>query len=179
MDNSSPSMLRPTLIGGAVFGVLGGIPLVGCLCCAWMIGAGVLAAFLYSNQVKAIGAEFRAGNGATIGLVSAMFYAIASTVVGGMFQAMMGPPDLDELIEGLEQAGISPETVDTIVSVTERMSGPMGILIGFFLTLLLAAAFCTIGGLIGGAVFKVEQPPAAPGAPPLPPTQPGGGGSSV
>ena len=113
-----------------------------------------------------------------VGLVSAMFYAIASTVVGGMFKAMMGPPDLDEVIEGLEQAGISPEAVDTIVSVTERMSGPMGMLIGFFLALLIAAVFSTIGGLIGGAVFKVEPPPAAPAAPPLPPTPPGGGGSA-
>ena len=144
-----------------------------------MIGAGLLAAYLYSNQIKAIGAEFRAGNGATIGLVAALFYALASTVVGAMFRAMMGPPDLDQLVEMLEQFDLPPETVDSAIGMAERMSGPMGILIGFFLTLLIAAVFCTIGGLIGGAVFKVEPPPAAPGAPPLPPTQPGGGGSSV
>ena len=163
MDNSSPSMLKPTLISGVVFGVLGGIPFVNCLCCAWMMGAGFLAAYLYSSQVKAAGAEFRPGNGAVIGLVAAMFYSLTATAVGAVFASFTGPPDLDEIVDQMEQGGAPPEFVDMVVSVMERLSGPMLLLIGFFFTLLLAAAFCTIGGLIGGSVFKVEaQPPAPP-----------------
>ena len=163
MDNSSPSMLRATLIGGAVFGVLGGIPFVNCLCCALMMGAGFLAAYMYSNQVKATGAGFRPGNGAVIGLVAAMFYALASTAVSAVVASFTGPPDIDEIIDQMEQGGAPPEFVDMAVNVIDRMSGPMGILIGFFVTLLMAAALSTIGGLIGGAVFKVEgQPPAPP-----------------
>ncbi len=163
MDNSSPSMLRATLISGAVFGLLGGIPIVGCLCCAWMMGAGFLAAYLYSNQVKAAGAEFRPGNGAVIGLVAAMFYSLAATAVGAVVASFTGPPDLDEIIDQMEQGGAPPALVDIMVDVMELMTGPMGIPIGFFVTLLIAAAFSTIGGLIGGSVFKVEaQPPAPP-----------------
>ncbi len=126
MDNSSPSMLRATLISGAAFGVLGGIPIVGCLCCAWMMGAGFLAAYLYSNQVKAAGAEFRPGNGAVIGLVAAMFYSLAATVVGAVFSSFTGPPDLDEIIDQMEQGGAPPEVVDMVVSVMERLTGPPG-----------------------------------------------------
>ncbi len=163
MANSSPSMLKPTLIGGAVFGVLGGVPFISCACCAWMMGAGFLAAYLYSNLVKAAGAQFRPGNGALIGLVAAMFYSLAASVVGGVFSKIMGPPDVDEIIDQMEQGGAPPEAVDMVANVMEQLSGPMGVVIGFFVTLLIAAAFCTIGGLIGGSVFKVEaQPPAPP-----------------
>ena len=92
-----------------------------------------------------------------------MFYSLAATVVGAIFSKLMGPPDIDEIIDQMEQGGAPPEFVDMAVSVLERMTGPMGMVIGFLITLLLAAAFCTIGGLIGGAVFKVEaQPPASP-----------------
>jgi UPF0716 family protein affecting phage T7 exclusion len=128
-----------------------------------MMGAGFLAAYLYSNLVKAAGAEFRPGNGAVLGLVAAMFYSIASSVVGAVFSKIMGPPDIDQIIEQMEQGGAPPEFVDMFVNVMERMAGPMGMVIGFLLTLLIAAAFSTIGGLIGGSVFKVEaQPPAPP-----------------
>ncbi len=163
MDNDSPSMLRATLISGAVFGVLGGIPFVNCLCCAWMMGAGFLAAYMYSNQIKATGAGFRPGNGAVLGLVAAMFYSLAATVVSTIVSGMTGPPDIDEFVDQMEQGGVPPEAVDMMINVMGQMSGPMGIVIGFLVTLLLAAVFSTIGGLIGGAVFKVEvQPPAPP-----------------
>ena len=136
---------------------------MGCLCCAWMIGAGFLAAYLYSNQVKAAAAEFRPGNGAVIGLVAAMFYSLAASFVAGVFSIFTGPPDLDEIVDQMEQGGAPPEVVDMMATVMEQLSGPMGILIGFFVTLLVAAVLSTIGGLIGGSVFKVEaQPPAPP-----------------
>ena len=163
MDNSSPSMLKATLISGSVFGLLGGIPYVNCACCAWMMGAGVLAAYLYSNICKAAGVEFRPGNGAVVGLVSGLFYAIASTIVNSLAQTVSEPPDIDEIVEQMESGGAPPEFVDMMISFLDVMMGPMGILIGFFIALLLAAVLSTIGGLIGGSVFKVEaQPPAPP-----------------
>ena len=162
MANSSPSMLKATLISGAVFGALGGVPFVSCLCCAWMMGAGFLAAYMYSSQVKAAGAEFRPGNGAVIGLVAAMFYSLAATLVTAVFSSFTGPPDIDEIVEQMEQGGAPPEVVDMAINVVDQLSGPMGILIGFFVTLLMAAALSTIGGLIGGSVFKVEAQPPAP-----------------
>jgi hypothetical protein len=163
MDNSSPSMLKATLISGSVFGLLGGIPYVNCACCAWMMGAGVLAAYLYSNTCKAAGVEFRPGNGAVVGLVSGLFYAIASTIVNSLAQTVSEPPDIDEIVEQMESGGAPPEFVDMMISFLDLMMGPMGILIGFFIALLLAAVLSTIGGLIGGSVFKVEaQPPASP-----------------
>jgi len=173
MDSRAPSMLKPTLIGGVAFGIASAIPILNfanCLCCSLVIASGFLAAFLYSKECRNAGAEFRAGGGALVGLVAGLFYALASTVVS----ALMPKPDPEEMIEMMEQFNVPPESIDMMSRFMEGSSGVMGILIGFFVTLLIAAIFSTLGGLIGGAVFKVlppEAPPADPTgtAPPPPP----------
>ncbi|MDX1390258.1 MAG: hypothetical protein R3344_13790, partial [Acidobacteriota bacterium] len=63
MNQQAPSLWMPALIGGGVFGFLGSLPIAACACCAWMIGAGLLATFLYSKQCRSTGTEFRAGGG--------------------------------------------------------------------------------------------------------------------
>lgn len=163
MDSRAPSILKATLIGGVVFGVLGGIPIVNCLCCALMVGAGFLAAFLYSKECASASVEFKGGNGALVGLVASLFYAFASSVIGGIFSALM-PSDPEQAMEMMEQFGMPPESMEMAAKFLEGSTGFIGILLGFFITLLIAALFSTIGGLIGGAVFKVEPPPAPPAA---------------
>jgi len=169
--DKNPSMLRATLIGGSVFGVIAAVPILGalnCACCALVAGGGFLAAYLYSKECRDAGAAFTPGNGALVGLVAGLFYALAGTVVGAVFKAIMGPPDLDQMMHAMEQFDLPPEVVDQASIWFERFAGVMGIVLGFFVSLLLAAVFSTLGGLIGGAVFKVEPAPPAPGfgAPP-------------
>jgi len=154
-------MLKATLIGGGAAGVLSSIPIVNalnCLCCSLVIGGGFLAAYLYSQSCRSHGVEFRPGTGALVGLVAAFFYAIVSTIGGLVFR-----PDLDEVMSKLEGANVPPEAMDWITWAFQIMSGPLGALIGFGLGLVVGAIFSTIGGLIGGAAFKVE--PAGPVAP--------------
>lgn len=163
MDNR-PKMLKATLIGGGVAGVLSAIPglnLLNCACCALVIGGGFFAAYLYSKECAAAGVEFRPGNGALVGLVAALFYAVAASIVGGIVQMIM-PTDIGQIMEQFDQADMPPETRDMIGDVLEMMSGSGAIFIGFFVNLIAGAIFSTIGGLIGGAVFKVETPPAPP-----------------
>ncbi len=167
MNGSPPSMLKPALIGGAVFGLLAGIPLVGalnCLCCSLVMGGGFLASFLYSKECRAVGAEFRPGNGAMVGLVAAPFYAIVGTIVSGVFQMLMGGSIMEQLEQARQMgAEIPPEVEEFFASSgTALLIGA-----GFLITLVLAAVFSTIGGAIGGAVFKVEPPAAAPPPPPM------------
>ncbi len=76
MDKTAPSMLKATMIGGLTAGFVGGVPIIGAVnvcCCALVIAGGFLAAFLYSNECKSHGVEFRAGNGALVGLVAGLF----------------------------------------------------------------------------------------------------------
>lgn len=173
MTDSSPSMLKPTLIGGLSCGILGALPIIGvinCACCALIIAGGFLAAFLYSKECQGVGAEFRPGGGAVVGLVAGLFYAIANTLVGLMFKASAEELEeyVDEAIAWMEEAGAPPEIIDMIAPGAELASS---FVFTFFSTLLLAAVFSTVGGLIGGAVFKVEAapPPDSPGRPTPPP----------
>jgi hypothetical protein len=161
------------LIGGAVFGVLGALPLVGalnCLCCALIIGAGFLAAFLYSKECAKTGTEFNAGGGAKVGVVAGLFYGVVSSIVGGVLAVFRGGygAEWEEAIEQIQaNPEIPAETRDALIGFFESMAdaGPVIFIgVGFVLALI----FATIGGLIGGRVFKVEAAP--PMAPPEPPT---------
>jgi hypothetical protein len=169
-----PSILKPTLIGGAVFGVLGGLPFISALnmcCCLLVMGGGFLAAYLYSKDCKSMGAEFRAGGGAKVGVVAGVFYWLVSSIVQGLSKLVFPGPDFDQILDQMESSGAPPEVVETMEPIFETLGGAGGIVIMLGAGLVLALAFSTIGGLIGGAVFKVEAPPAAPpdaGAPPPP-----------
>lgn len=168
MPDQNPSMLKATAIGGLLFGIAGAIPLVNfinCFCCALIVAGGFAAAFIYSKDCAAAGVAFRPGNGAIVGLVAGLFYALANTVVSGIFR-MLIPNDPEQMLEMLEQFNLPEESMDTAMRFIESTAGVMGLVIGFFVTLLLAAIFSTAGGLIGAAVFKVEPRPPAP--PPMP-----------
>jgi hypothetical protein len=172
-------MLMPAMIGGFAFGALAGIPIVSCLCCALMAGAGFLAAFLYSKQCKAAGVEFRPGQGALLGLFAAPFYAIAASVVGGLFQMVMptDPEQIDEIVGQIEQADLPPEVADAFTKFLEAITGgPGAIVIGFLMSLFFGLIFVTLGGLIGGAVFRTQPviptPPPPMPSPPLEPPPP-------
>jgi hypothetical protein len=168
-------MLKATLIGGALFGFVGGLPVLGllnCACCALFVAGGFVASYLYSKECKIQGAGFRAGNGAMVGLVAGLFYAIVNTIVGGIAKAFMPQPDPEQMMEMLEQFNLPPESVEIAEKWMASSVGLWGLIIGFFVTLLLAAVFSTLGGLIGGSVFKVEPAPPASAAGSSPPPPP-------
>ena len=173
MDNDSPSMLKPTLIGGLTCGVAGGLPLIGavnCACCALVMGAGFLAAYFYSNECKKIGMGFRPGSGAVVGLVAGLFYSLAHSLIGAFF--MPSVDDIDMIVEQMESGGAPPEAIDGAMKFFELLTSGIGVVFYFFMILLLAAIFSTIGGLIGGAVFKVEPEAPAPADSGTPPPVP-------
>jgi hypothetical protein len=160
-------MLKSTLIGGALFGFIGAIPVlnvINCACCALVVAGGFLASYLYSKECRGQGVEFRAGGGALVGLVAGLFYAITQTIIDGIVK-MIWPVDVEQALEMAEQFGAPPESLEIMSKFLEGSGTFIGLIIGFFVILLIAAVFSTIGGLIGGAVFKVT-----PAAPPSEPT---------
>lgn len=175
MDDRSPDMLRPTLIAGALFGTLAAIPVVqflNCACCALVIGCGLLASYLYAGACRRQGIAFRPGNGALVGLIAGAFYALAATLVGTVVQLAFGDAFPRWLLERLQDVpSIPPEAMDQLERALEE-SGTfrvVGLVMSFFLNVLVGAIFSTLGGLIGGALFKVEPSPPRPPVPPMPP----------
>lgn len=163
MNDRAPEMLKPTLVAGVACGALASIPLLGdvlvCACCSPILACGFLAAYLYSNKCKETQASFSPGNGAMVGLISGAFCALTYTVGSGIKTALMGT-GLEESIEQMERMeGIPPEVLDGMRDFADNTSALFMVALGFCVMLLLSAIFSTIGGLIGGYVFKVEPPP--------------------
>jgi hypothetical protein len=169
MDERSPDLLRPTLTAGILFGALASVPflsLINCACCALVLGCGFFASWLYSGECRRQTLGFRPGAGAMVGLVSGAFYAVTESVLGTGIRLAVGDPtsrailprlrnlpDLPaELRDALEQAQQASEATPTFASFV----------LAFFMTVLIAAAFSTLGGLIGGAVFRVSPPAPTP-----------------
>jgi hypothetical protein len=165
--DESPSILKSTLIGGLVFGVAGGLPIVGainCACCALVIGAGFLAAYLHSGECRKAGSAFGPKGGATVGLVAGLFYTLAMSVVQLPFRP--GPEKIDEILSQFETMGAPPEAMDIASRVAPVLTSATGIILLFLFWLLVAAVFSTLGGVIGGVAFKVEPAPPAPSVTP-------------
>jgi hypothetical protein len=177
MQNQAPPMLKAALISGVAFGIAGAIPVINwlnCACCALIVGCGFLAAFLYSKDCRTAVVPFRAGNGATVGLVAGLIYGVVSGLLGGLISAVFGMDEWQEVIQQIQASGadVDPETLRQITSFMESSGPAFMILIGLFFALLFGAIFGTIGGLIGGSVFKFEVQPVAgydQTAPPPPP----------
>ena len=166
MQSAAPPMLKPTLIAGLITGVIVSIPVLGGLtmmaCCAPVIGCGFLAAWLYSKECRGSGSPFRAGRGALVGWVSGVWFALTVTVVGGAISMLLSSGD--PFADAMEQMENSPGMTPEVMEAAEKIIGflqdtPMIVLMlfGFLFYLVITSIFATIGGAIGGAVFKVEE----------------------
>ncbi len=181
MDERSPEMLKPTLISGVLFGTVGAVPIlnsINCACCALVVACGFFASYLYSRECRRQGAGFRPGTGATVGLVAGAFYALTTTLLTGLILAFF-PPDWGQAFEQARQMPWSrPEVIESMQNLLRSTSPFVLLVLLLFFWVLVGAVFSTVGGLIGGAAFKVvpqsPAPPAIEGdlGPPPPPSAP-------
>ena len=79
MNEQRPSMLTPALIGGAVAGILSGLPFLNCLCCLWIIGGAMLAAYLLAKESPV---SLTAGDGAIVGALAGISAAVVDSLIG-------------------------------------------------------------------------------------------------
>lgn len=187
MVDAKPSMTKAALIGGASAGVASSIPFVSCLnvlCCALVIGGGFLAGYLLSQEHRRFDAPFGAGDGAKVGVFAALFFALASGIVS-FIVGLIVPTDMTEVVDQMRDSGMDPDQIEMIEGFMELFAGgggAIGLFVGIGFNLLIGGIFCTIGGLIAGAVFKrkstgaaaeqaFDEPPRPP-QPPVPPVPP-------
>jgi hypothetical protein len=165
VQERASDILKPAILSGGVLGFLAGVPGFDlfncCTCCSMGIGAGFLAAFLYSKTCARVGLPFDAGRGAGVGALAGFFWGLSNAVVSTLVTAAFGDLAAEMLIPILESnPSIPPEVLDPVVEGLEQGVTTLSIVVDAVVTLGLGVVFATIGGLIGAAVFKSE--PVAP-----------------
>jgi hypothetical protein len=168
MDEGSPDLLRPTLTAGIVFGALASVPflnLLNCACCSLVLGCGFFGSWLYSGECRRRLLGFRPGTGAIVGLVSGAFYAITESLLETVIHLTIGDPTARVMLRAVQGLpGLPAENRDMLEQALRQASEATptvgSFVLGFFMMVLVAAVFSTLGGLIGGAVFRTSPPEA-------------------
>ena len=165
----TPAKFQPALLGGVVIGVLSALPVINLAncCCAWILFGGALAAYLMQqNHPEPI----MIGDGAIVGLlagvIGAFVWVVASVPIGialAPFQARMTQEALRNATE------LAPE----MRAFLEQFSGGptigLGLLLGFFVMMVISTLFGMLGGLFGALLFRKKATVIPPPIPPIPP----------
>jgi len=141
---------QAVLIGGAFTGVLSAMPIVSFAncCCLWLVGGGVVAAYLLQQSQPQ---PLAVGDGAIVGCLAGVFGAFVSTLVSIPVQLVTGPVQ-EQMVEMLRgNAEMPPEVVEMLDQLGEV--GGLAILVGFIFWLFLGLVFSTLGGVLGAVVF--------------------------
>ena len=159
-----PPKLQPALFGGLFIGVLSALPLVSagnCVCCMWVIGGGVLAAYLMQQNHPY---PVSAADGALVGLLAGVVGGVVGTIVSIPVDMMMGP-FTKQLMERLiaSNPDFPSETRAMIENMGTGAPGPLGIAIKLVTFTVVGLIFGMLGGLLGVALFKKKDMPPPPG----------------
>lgn len=163
-------MQQAPLLGGLFIGILSALPIVnwGNCCCLWVVGGGVLAAYLDQQQDPR---PITTGRGAYNGFLAGIIGAFVWLVVALVLDVVLGPLRERALDEFARMAQDMPPEARAMLESMQGSSG-IGLAFNFFLQLCIGAIFATLGGVLGAAFFRNDVPPALGGPIPPPPLGP-------
>jgi len=161
--NHAPEKLQPAIYGGVFMGVLSALPLVsvGNCCCLWVLGGGVLAAYLLQqNHPYAL----TAADGALVGLLAGLIGGVIYVVLSIPIEMAMGP-FMQQIMERVLSSNpdFPPETRQMIEGMANRGVTAVGIVLRLLFGVCVGAIFGMLGGLLGIAIFKKKELPPPPG----------------
>lgn len=168
--------LKPALIGGVALGAASGIPIINlgnCICCAWVIGGGVLATFLYLREA-APSAQPPYGDAALVGVLTGLIGAVVSSILGALFNMMVSSADpFGQLATVMEGQDVPPEVQEMLASLGSGGGGCISFVISLVVLCVIYPVFAVVGSLIATAAFHRNTPQAPsyppPGSAPPPP----------
>lgn len=146
-------------------GVLTALPIISAgnlCCCLWVLSGGVVAAYVLQQNEPA---PIALGDGALAGLLAGIVGAFVYLILSIPISILVAPLErmmVQRFIERMEN--MPPEFREFALS---RVAGGLRLMVGFVFWLVVGAAFSTIGGLIGAAIFQKKLPP---GPIPVPPS---------
>ncbi len=150
----TPKRLKAAAIGGSAAGIASQIPVVNfanCLCCALVVGGGMLAVYLAMKDEPAT-ATAPYGDGAMIGVLAGVAAAVVGAIVAIPMVALFGDPmeQVRSFLEGME--GMPPEALEAMSGAETGGMAAFGVL-AFLASLVVDVIFSALGGVIGAAVF--------------------------
>lgn len=162
--STTTKYVQPAFFGGLVMGVLSALPLISAgnlCCCLWVIGGGVMAAYLLQqNQPTPISP----GDGALVGLLAGLMGAVIQVLVSIPISVVVGPMERAMVQRLVEVTGSMPPELREMF---ERYSGEtrsavfvvLRSIFALFFWACVGAIFSTVGGLLGALIFKKDLPP--------------------
>lgn len=164
--------MQPALLGGLFIGVLSALPIISVAncCCIWIIGGGMLAAYL--DQAPGRGANL--ARGALDGLLAGVIGAFVWLVVWASLSVVLAPIQERLLTSLLENASdMPPEARAWLEEMSGGGSGIFSYIVGFTFQLFAGVVFGALGGWLGAMIFwRNGVEPALGGPPPPPPIPP-------
>jgi len=143
-------MFGPALIGGGLAGILAAVPFVNCLCCIWVIGGAMLAAYLLAKETPS---QLSPGDGAIVGIFAGIIAAIVEFMVSIPFRAMenrLAQGMLERFSEYLEEM---PSGWESFFEGGEFTTS-MGLSVfGLFISAVVFSALGALGGVLGISLF--------------------------
>jgi hypothetical protein len=158
-------MYQPALFGGLFIGVLSALPFIsiGNCCCLWIIGGGVFAAYVDSQNTPG---HLTVGRGALDGFVAGVAGAFIWLIVATALDGVFGPMQRRFAEMASRSDGMPPEVREWFETVATGRTSWFRWVVGFFLQLFIGVVFAPIGGMLGAVFFKKDVPPALGGDPP-------------
>ncbi len=160
MDNQKSAMFSAALISGAVAGVLSGVPFACGLCCLWIIGGGMLAAYLL---VKGSPVALYVGDGAIVGVFTGIVAAVVRAFISIPFRSF-NIEFLQKVITWLtEFGGEMPSGYEEMLESGSTQLTVPGFLIGLVFFAIVFSILGALGGIIGISLFGKKVTPKTEG----------------
>lgn len=156
-QNDKAGFFIPALVGGAVAGVLTGIPLINCLCCLWIIGGGVIAAYFLNKESHK---PITTGDGAIVGVFAGIVAAVIDFLISIPLAPISNAFFRNMMERFAEYAEEMPAAWDSWLERGFTESTIPMMLFGMVINAVIFSVLGALGGIIGVSMFKKKQRPA-------------------